>query len=496
MQLSSLNGRDVAWKPLPKQKWAMECPAFELLYGGSKGGAKTNYLAACALPLLALAHQKYLATGKKQMKCRIMVFRKNLDDLADFIVKSHEIYPVFDPEMGTAGFNRNEKAWRFTSGATLQCRHLDGPTDHLGYNGNEFAMLLFDEVQQIPYEAYSFLVAQVRSSDPDYRKMLAVRCTANPGGYDWIIKHFGIDQCPEGGKIFRVPVPISGGRTVEITRAFIRSWLRDNPYLDPDGSYEAQLRATMNEDEVAMYLEGDFFRVAGSYFSHLLRPSVHFQMSRPIPDSWQMAFAIDWGSTNPASCHVGALDEDHRLWIIDELHMPGVTGKQFGEQMLEFWDRQKWCPTKKWRHDEFWGVIDKQAFDSGGGIGTAGDGIADAGFRIFHAEKDRHTGCNQLKERLLLNRDGSPQLVVFRDRCPELVKAYSAIPSLAPKDPEDYDPKSPYAHAMDSCRFLHMVFPTRKRAEVHPQDAELAKWDRLINAARARQRSEELPDAD
>lgn len=478
---------NVAWKPLPKQALALSCPAFELLYGGSKGGAKTNYLVACVIPILQLAAEKYEATGVKQFKCRIMVFRKNLEDLKDFIAKSFEVYPYFDPDMGTEGYNKQEKTWHFTSGATVELRHLDGPTDHLGYNGNEFVAVLFDEVQQIPYEAYSFLLMQVRSSDPDYRKVLMIRATANPGGYEWVEKHFFVDRYPNGGKIIPVEIQIGDGRKISTTRAFIRSYLRDNPYLDPDGTYEARLRASMTADEVAQYLDGDFRRVAGTFLSKLLRPADHFVRSRPIPSDWEMRFGMDWGSTNPASLHVGAVDPDGRLWVIDELHMPGITGRRFGEQMHQFWQRQKWSATKKFRVDDFYGVIDKQAMDRYGSEETAGAGIMDWGFRLFEAKKDRFAGCNQIKERLILDRFGQPQTVIFEDRCPALCASLSKIKSNAPEKPEEYDPRSEYAHALDSFRFLCMEFPVRSHLDIDPRDADAKLWDSYLKRARERQ---------
>lgn len=466
------------WKPIPKQAVAMSCPARELMYGGSKGSAKTDYLVGSALPLLALAHEKFLKTGRKQHRCRIIVFRKNLEDLKDFIVKSFDIYPFFDPQMGQEGYHKNDKTWTFTSGATVTLRHLDGPTDHLGYNGHEYVAILFDEVQQIPYEAYSFLSWQLRSKDPDYHRLRMIRCTANPGGHDWIVQHFFIDECNEGGKIFKVQVTNSDGSVHETTRAFIRARTRDNPYLPPD--YEAQMRASMTEDEIAMYIDGDFRRVAGSFFSKLIRPSVHFIRSKPIPDNWEMRFAMDWGSSSPACLHVGALDNDNRLWVIDELHMPGITGRRFGEEMSNMWKNQKWCPTKKWRIDDFYGVIDKQAMDRYGSEQTAAAGIQDWGFRLFEAKKDRLHGCNQMKERMLMDRQGQPQVVIFEDRCPHLVNALSKIASNAPEKPDEYDGRSAHSHAADSFRFLCMEFAVRTVRDENPVDAEVARWNRLF----------------
>jgi len=473
---------DAFWEPLPKQAVALTCTARELLYGGEKGGGKTEFLVACWLPLLELATRKYEQTGQKQHKCRIVVFRKNLEHLKDFIAKSQYIYPRFDPKMGVAGWHVNNKTWTFTSGATLECRHLDGPTDHLGYHGQELIGIGFDQVEQIDRDVYTFIVANNRSGDPDYHAARMIRCTANPGGYDWIIPYFGIDKYPDGNRIIPIQVVNSDGSKHETTRAFIRARLRENKHLPAD--YEAQLRSMYNEDEVAMFLEGDFFRVAGSYFSKFLRPQFHFKKSHPVPASWDFRFAIDWGSTNPACFLVGAVDNDGRLHVIDELHKPGVTGRKFGEDLTAKFRGQKWSSEKLFKVDDFWGVIDKQAMDKYGSEETAAAGIMEWGFRLFPAKKDRVAGCNQLKERLLLDRHGLPQMVIFEDRCPNLVKALSAIQSQAPKDPDDYADDSPYSHAVDALRFLCMEFPVHTVRETSPIDAEVARWNALLQKQR------------
>jgi hypothetical protein len=480
--------RKTVWEPLPQQKVAMECPCFELLFGGAKGGGKTGFLVACVAPILAYAHQKWMETGQQQRTTRIMVFRRHLDDLSDFIAKSFEFYPHLDPQMGPDGWHEKAKMWRFTSGATVEINHLAEPKSHEAFNGQEFAALLMDEVQFIPQEAYTFLMAQVRSKDPELRKLLMVRCTANPGGPhgEWVKRHWNIDTCPEGGKIFVEQVKIADGRLVETTRAFLRSYLKDNYHLNADGAYEAQLRTAWkwSPEQIRQYIEGDFDAVSGAFFAHLLKPMVHFEKGRLLPPTWEYVFSIDWGSDAPACCLWAALDPDGRLWVFDELHQPGVTGRLFGEAMREKYKYQKWSTGHLWRHDDFFGLIDTQAFDRYGSDATAGAGIQEKGFRIFGAQKDpgeRRAGIIQIKERLSLDRNGKPQVIVFEDRCPKLASALKSIQSK-PLDVDDYDPKSPHAHAIDAFRFIHMHWPVRPVLETNKQDVDVAAWERLLRA--------------
>ncbi len=197
-------------------------------------------------------------------------------------------------------------------------------------------------------------------------------------------------------------------------------------------------------------------------------------------------FGIDWGSDAPACCLWAAMDPDGRMWIIDELHQPGVTGKLFGEAMREKYKYQKWSTGHIWKPEDFYGVIDTQAFDRYGSDATAGAGIQEKGFRIFGAQKDpgeRRAGINQMKERLTLDRKGQPQIIIFEDRCPKLVSALKSIQS-EPLDPDNYDKKSPHAHAIDACRFIHMNWTVKPVDGTHPMDAEVANWLRMTQKAR------------
>jgi hypothetical protein len=170
--------------------------------------------------------------------------------------------------------------------------------------------------------------------------------------------------------------------------------------------------------------------------------------------------------------------------VIDELHQPGVTGRLFGEAMRDKYKYQKWSKDHIWRPEDFWGVIDTQAMDRYGSEATAAAGIMEKGFRIFGAQKnpgERAVGINQMKERLTLDRGGNPQIIVFEDRCPQLARAMKGIQSK-PLEPDDYDPKSPLAHAIDASRFIHMVWPVKPVTEQHPMDAEVARWQRIYQA--------------
>lgn len=482
--VKSLDGRTVVWEPRPRQKIALACPADEVMYGGAKGGGKSDYLLAAPAEQIALADAKFRATGKKQ-RGRAILFRKNLRNLDDLIQRSKELFPEIDPG---AEWLKQEKRWIFSSGYRFDFAHLDGPDDHEAYQGQEITALLFDQVEEIEQKVYQFLTAQVRSSDDDMRKLLMIRCTANPGGRHaaWVKDYF-VAPCREGNKIISETQTLTRGRTRVTTRAFIPAKLSDNPYLDADGAYEANIRrlpAYMQE----MYLDGNWDVVIGAYFAHLWNQRVHVIPSFPLPPSWEIKFGMDWGTVNPACCEFATRDNDGNVYFIDELYGPGVTGRRFGERILKKFETQKWSPARRWSVDDVYGLLDWEAWSKRGEEGpTAAVSMQQMGIRLFKANKNRAAGIEQWLERLTIT-DGAPKVFIFGDRCPNLART---LPQLMgnPKDPEDVDTDGE-DHAWDAGRYLLMDWPIGTTPDNAKGDEDVERWLELARRRENSQRDE------
>jgi hypothetical protein len=289
-----LAGQDVIWEPQPRQNVALRCPAFEVGYGGVKGCGKTDVMVMAMIHQLLYAQEQYEKTGRRQ-RGRFIIFRKNLKNLNDIIQRSHEIYPVLDPKSHWA---KMEKRWEFQSGFVVDFAHLDGPDDHLGYNGQELTGFGIDQAEEIPEEVYNFLFMQVRTRDPGMKQLLKIMLTFNPGGRhaDWIKRRFVIGCAPHN-TIHKQTIQTSKG-PVTTTAAFIPAKLSDNKYLYDDGLYEANLRR-LPEHLRRMYLDGDWDVVVGAFFAHAWRRELTVIPSFPIPDTWQVKMGIDWGSSSP-----------------------------------------------------------------------------------------------------------------------------------------------------------------------------------------------------
>lgn len=472
---------DTVWQPSERQEVALYCPALEMLYGGSKGGGKSDFLIMAPIFQILLCDSKYRETGRKQ-RGRAIFFRKNLDNLKDVIARCHEVFPAIDP---AAEWLKSEKRWQFSSGYVFDLAHLDGPDDHRGYNGQEIHALLIDQVEELPEDVVDFLAMNVRAKDPEMRKLLIIRYTANPGGpyCDWVKKRF-IKGCVPWNTVHSTEIKLGNGETKEWTRAFVPAKLADNKYLAEDGQYEANIRR-MPLHVQQMYLEGDWDVVVGAFFSHVLDPSIHFVKSFPIGGSWPVKMGTDWGSTAPACTLVGARDPDGNVYVIDELYGPGISGRTWGERLEKkfFSSQQRWSPLKKWSKADVYMLIDRQARNRMGGDGrwaNAAAGLSSYGFRLFDMNKDRKAGNEQTVERLLRKADGKPSLYIFKDRCPNLVRTLPAL-MTDPHDSEDVDTDGD-DHCFDALKALLLDWPIQSSMaddQKTEKDKDVERWLRL-----------------
>ena len=215
----------IAWAPFSRpQAQLLSCPASEILFGGARGGGKTDAM----IGKFAMKQAKY---GKNAVG---VFFRATRVDLKEAIERSREIY-------GPMGAKLVDKQWTFPSGARLKFEYLERTNDAANYQGHSYSDLFFEELTNwASPDPINMLRATLRSG-------AGIPCqfhaTANPGapGHQWVKARY-IDPCPEGGKMlyedYKNPFT---KETVRMSRVFIPSKLSDNPTLMADPSYVARL---------------------------------------------------------------------------------------------------------------------------------------------------------------------------------------------------------------------------------------------------------------
>jgi hypothetical protein len=270
----------IYWKPHPgKQTEALTRSEFEILYGGARGGGKTD---AGIAWLLREAHNPLL---------RALIIRKNYEDLEDWLDRAARFY-------AGVGARIVGKPARiiFPSGALMRAGHLKDPKSYTKYLGHEYQRMLIEELTLIPSELdYLKILTSLRSTveglDP------RMFCTTNPGGvgHGWVKERF-IDVAKWGEPY----IDPETGRS----RIFIQATMDDNPTLmTMDPAYVQQIEALKDKDE-ALYRAwrfGDWDVFVGQMFAKFRRNTHVINPMIPRKDTLVHYIGMDWGYSGKES---------------------------------------------------------------------------------------------------------------------------------------------------------------------------------------------------
>ncbi len=249
---------EIIWQPTEKQSEFLSASEFEVLYGGAAGGGKTDGLLIDALGLQHGGIEKRAYQG--------IIFRKTFPDLKDIIDRAHEIYGAFDPR---AKYDKAAHVWTFPSGARIEFGFIQRDIERFRYRGRAFAYVGWEEITLWPTEVpYRYLLSRIRCADPTIP--LYCRATTNPDGpgFEWVKAYW---QIPNNGEPTRFEIDLTdpeSGRILKRARRFIPARLSDNPHLDKDDNYRANL-LLLDQDEQGALLLGKWEtpKIKGAYYT-------------------------------------------------------------------------------------------------------------------------------------------------------------------------------------------------------------------------------------
>lgn len=280
---------EVIWRAQPgPQTWLLSCPADEILFGGARGGGKSDGVLG---EWMAHADQYGVnAIG--------LCVRRERVQLTELIERSKVLFSPLG-----ASFHEQDKMWRFPNGARLRFAYLENDSDAMNYQGHSYTRVYVEEMGTFPNPAPIMkLMATLRpphgASTPC--KFIA---TANPGGpgHLWIKQRY-VDPAPLGMKF--LPTPFVNPFTQEKIykdRVFIPSKVTDNKYTNT-ATYIGNLYLAANNDPelIKSWLLGDWNVMLGAYF-HEWNPSLHVIKQFNVPKTWTRFMSLDWGSYHPFS---------------------------------------------------------------------------------------------------------------------------------------------------------------------------------------------------
>ena len=462
----------VAWAPQPGPQTAfVNCPVFEVVYGGARGGGKTD----AALGDWAIHADAYGENAKG------LFVRRTRVALEPTIERAKQIF-------GRLGAIWHEQKSRFVwpNGAILYFRYLERDTDADNYQGHDYTRVYVEELTQFRAPGpVDKLKACLRSAAG---VPTGFRATCNPGGpgHTWVKARY-IDPGP--WNIIRETFTNPFDDTqIELSRVFIPAKLSDNPLLlDNDPLYVAKLQVAGSAQLVKAWLDGDWNIIEGAFFDcwsirNVVRP---FE----VPRDWPRFWSGDWGSMRPFSFGLWTVvGEDTpcghttlpRGALLRTLEWYGSTkpnvglklpAEKVGEGLAALYDG----PT-------IGNVLDPAAFASDGGPTIAERLMQGAKRKIVFRGADNKRvaargamgGWDQMRSRMI-GIDGRPMLACF-STCLDSIRT---IPVLQHDESraEDIDTEGE-DHAADEWRYACMPRPwtlpllseTKKKRSLYGSD--------------------------
>ncbi len=295
---------NVLWRPHPgKQTFALQRGDIrELLYGGARGGGKTQVGIAWLLKPPHINHPKY----------RALIIRRNADDLSDWVDRARTMYA------GTGAVFQGGRSVREIifphSGATLRLGHLKDDNAFGKYQGHEYQKMLVEELTQIPTELnYLKLLSSCRSMIKNVDPMIF--CTANPGGpgHEWVKNRWGMGKRGRCKPCLAYRIPKDAR-----LRMYIPATIDDNPTIAKEDPAYIDFLEALPEPIRSAWRYGDWDIFAGQMFSfneidHVIDPI-------PVPDTAPLIMSYDYGFGRPYSIGYWWVDEDNRLYRFAEIY--------------------------------------------------------------------------------------------------------------------------------------------------------------------------------
>lgn len=247
----------IIWTPHPKQSLALSRWEDEILFGGARGGGKSD------------AGISWLLYDVDKPYYRALVIRRNADDLKDWIDRARIRFTPLGAVISGQPIEIN-----FPSGAKIRTGHLKDENAYTKYQGHEYQKIVIEELTHIPREDdFEKLLGSNRSTNSIRPQVFA---TTNPDGigHEWVKNRFRCNQ-PELGTI------IDGKRT----RIFIPSKLQDNPSLSGTayGDYLDSIKDPVLRQQ---WLEGswDDIPAEGAFYGSIMRSLEGHICEIPVED--------------------------------------------------------------------------------------------------------------------------------------------------------------------------------------------------------------------
>lgn len=330
---------NVVWQPLKgrvkdgkynmsSQELVLTCPCDTIFMSSSRASGKTEVsLIKFCLPI-GMGYGSYY---------RGVYIDMHYKDLADVIARSKRLFPMIYGKKARFYSSKGDEKWVWDTGEELLFRQGATEDDYDGFHGQEYAVILYNELSKNPSPAFfdkmkttnrtSFIpeehpyyidsqyfkqygIEKRVSADypyaekrllPPLRPKIIITTNPSGAGKQWVKQKF-VDPAP-AGKILRKEIMAFNPRTQQNelmvkTQVHIFSSYKENTHLSPE--YVLELESIQDPELRKAWLYGDWNASYGDgMFNDIFRNSIHVIPQFKIPQTWGIYCGFDWGWTKP-----------------------------------------------------------------------------------------------------------------------------------------------------------------------------------------------------
>lgn len=462
-------GRDV-WRPQPgPQSLASVCPADIVLFGGARGGGKTD----CAMGRQINGALRWGA------KWNGLFVRKNFKHFAELRRRWDELIAMGLPAIRVGGDGQTNRI-KFHNGAMILLTAIERVEQLDFFQGQQFTEISIEEGCQFPF--FSEMIEMFKGC---MRSPHGVPCrmfiTANPGGpgHNQVKQRFklGKDGVKPGSVQYEENEVEILGRTTVVRQSsvFIPSSVNDNVILcQNDPVYIAKLKSIKDPKLRAAWLDGDWDVVAGGFFDDVWNHFIHVVPRFRIPDHWDRVFAYDHGSAKPFSCGWYAISGGE---YISEI------GRSFPRGSLI-------------RYREWYGCvrIDAERFEANKGLRLDSVTIAKKVLELEAKHEEANCIFDRIADPSIFKEDDGPSIaekmalegVVFRRADNRRISGWDEVRARLRGSHDELvvDACEPMLYIMDSCKHFIRTIPILSRDENDWDDIDTDQEDHIADEVR------------
>jgi len=458
------NENEIVFNYTEKQKKMVDelSEVDEILWGGQAGGGKSE-------GLLLFALERRLQNPKSVG----LMLRRTFRELDKSLIRKAKfgLWPKF------AKWNEEKKLFMFPNGAIQEFGYLETDNDLMQYQSAEYDDICFDELTHFPESHYHYMKSRLR---PRSCKKGLMRSATNPGniGHEWVRAYF---VSMAKNKIYEI---MDNDTKKRMTRFFLPATLEDNTAMSKEerNNYTSWLNQ-LPENERRMLKDGDWDYVPGAAFSEWNALYHTVDASMPVPKWAKITMSFDFGFGKPFSCGWWWVDYDGRAYRFKEWY--GWNGQadegirmapsSIAKGIIEK-EESAGIAGRIFNRISDPSIFSKTPNLKGGGQGASiAEMMLDEGIVFSPGDNDRLLGKQQFHERLKLQEDGLPMLIVY-DSCTHFLRT---VPSLQLDTNNIEDVNSDMEdHCYDEARYFLMSRPlTPKRFQIkRRQSQSIINW--------------------